>query len=292
MTTGNLEGVAVVDSVDRTTAVKVLPGHLMTELGPMPDGWRVVRLGDVCRIQTGFPFASTNFSEEPSPATLPLIRIRDLVEGETRTFVTVPPSSTISSEFKVSRGDILIGMDGNFHAVQWAGSDALLNQRVARLREFCDGADATFVFYAMKAPLQSIEDGKHFTTVKHLSMGDLKSLVIPLPPLPEQRAIAHVLSTVQRTRERTDAVIAATRELKRSLMRHLCTYGPVPVGEIGRVKLKETEIGLVPEEWDVVRLREFIYAGFAEIQTGPFGSQLHSSDYRPFGIAVINPTHL
>jgi type I restriction enzyme S subunit len=39
--------------------------------------------------------------------------------------------------------------------------------------------------------------------------------------------------------------------MKKSLMRHLFTYGPVPVGEAERVPLKETEVGLVPEHWKV-----------------------------------------
>ncbi len=112
--------------------------------------------------------------------------------------------------------------------------------------------DVAYIFYYLKAHKLS---GKHAqTTLPSLQRQDVLGLSVTLPPLHEQRAIARVLSTVQRAREATEAVIAATRELKRSLMRHLFTYGPVPVQEAERVPLKETEIGPVPEHWEVVRL--------------------------------------
>nr|QNO46159.1 type-1 restriction enzyme MjaXIP specificity protein [Methanosarcinales archaeon ANME-2c ERB4] len=65
-----------------------------------------------------------------------------------------------------------------------------------------------------------------------------------------------MLSAVQDAKEKTGAVIAAAKSLKKSLMRHLFTYGPVPAGAAESVPLAETEIGLVPEGWEVVRLGE------------------------------------
>jgi type I restriction enzyme S subunit len=65
-----------------------------------------------------------------------------------------------------------------------------------------------------------------------------------------------VLSTIQRAIEAQDKVIAAARELKRSLMKHLFTYGPVPISEIAHVPLKQTEVGQIPEHWQTVTVGE------------------------------------
>ena len=96
------------------------------------------------------------------------------------------------------------------------------------------------------------------TTIPNLSRGRLASFAIPLPPLPEQREIARVLRAIQRDIEATQEVIAAARELRKSLMHHLFTYGPVPIDRADQVPLKETEIGPVPEHWQVVRLGEVV----------------------------------
>jgi restriction endonuclease S subunit len=92
------------------------------------------------------------------------------------------------------------------------------------------------------------------STFPNINKPQLQELAVPLPPLPEQRAIAQVLRTVQRAKAATEKVLAATKQLKQSLLRHLFTYGPIPFDQADQVELKETAIGPMPEHWEVVPL--------------------------------------
>lgn len=82
---------------------------------------------------------------------------------------------------------------------------------------------------------------------------------IPLPPLDEQRRIAAVLTTIQQTIAAQEQVIQAAREVKRSLMYRLFTYGPYPELYL----TKETNFGNVPENWAIQPLKNCAY-----VQTG------------------------
>ena len=83
-----------------------------------------------------------------------------------------------------------------------------------------------------------------------INQSRMKSLIIPLPPLPEQRAIAHVLQTIQEAKAARQHELSLERERKAALMNYLFSYGTK--GELR----KETEIGEIPESWEVVKLDE------------------------------------
>lgn len=103
--------------------------------------------------------------------------------------------------------------------------------------------DVKFFFYFLKyLNIPSRGYNRHYTILKEKS--------ILQPPLPEQKSIARVLTTVQEAIAGQEELIAKLKELKRSMMQHLFTYGTK--GE----RMKMTEIGKLPESWDVVKLGE------------------------------------
>jgi type I restriction enzyme S subunit len=143
-----------------------------------------------------------------------------------------------------------------------------------------------FLAYWIKNNKHVIESRAHGVTFKEILKSSFKSLTILLPPLPEQRAIAHVLQSVQNAIHVRRKEIALERERKAALMQYLFTHG------IHNEPTKQSEIGEIPESWQIAYLRDLCTNGSGLIQTGPFGSQLHASDYREQGVPIINPTHL
>ena len=90
-----------------------------------------------------------------------------------------------------------------------------------------------------------------------LPIGAIESVEVPTPPKPEQSKIAEVLSTVDRAIEQTEALIAKQQRIKTGLMQDLLTKG---IDEHGNLRneatheFKDSPLGRIPVEWDVVSL--------------------------------------
>lgn len=112
-------------------------------------------------------------------------------------------------------------------------------------------ADLGFMFQFLNRPgVWPSEGGAQ----PFIALGPARSLLVPVPPLPEQKKIAAVLSSVDAAIEKTEAVIAQLQVVKKAMMEQLLTKG-MP----GRhTRFKQTELGEIPEDWEVVSLGSVI----------------------------------
>ena len=101
------------------------------------------------------------------------------------------------------------------------------------------------IFYVLKGSLaESLSKVVSGSTMPYIRKGDLERFPIPLPPLPEQKKIAHILSTVQRAIEAQERIIQTTTELKKTLMHKLFTEGtPQRTPKTNRNRPRARELG-------------------------------------------------
>jgi len=241
-------------------------GFQMTELGPLPKEWRVVRLGEVASLVA----KKSREIRINDCETYRLVTVKLYAKGVVLRSVTRGDKIGTKILYKVEEGDFVFSKidlrNGAWGFVPLELAGALVSGDFPIIRIDQTAVWQDYLTYYLSQPytwepFRAVSVG---TTGRRRARPDaVMTLPIPLPPLPEQRAIAHVLRTVQWAKEATEGVIAALKELKKSLMQHLFTYGPVPVTERERVPLQETEIGPLPAHWRVVRLGEV-----AEIRAG------------------------
>ena len=148
-----------------------------SELGMIPEGWKVGSPYEYVKVVYGAPYKSAKFNDNGEG--LPLIRIRDLKDCNPQFYT---PEILPQTEY-VNKGDIVAGMDAEFVPHIWKGNTGLLNQRVCKLIPQQTSISNLFVLYLMKPELEFVQSYKTGTTVSHLGKADIDKFVVVLPPL-------------------------------------------------------------------------------------------------------------
>jgi len=267
----------------------------------LPEGWKRVKLGEIVnifdskRIPLDEEYRANIKGEYPYCGATGIIDyINDYIfEGE---FVLIAEDGGKFGAFE----DTAYIINGKFwvnnHAHIAKGKENFLENRY--LKNFINYIDVTTYISG--------------STREKLNQAILRSILLPLPPLPEQKKIAEILETVDNAIEKTDAIIEKYRRIKKGLMADLLTgkirlipYGhseaegeefplftspeakKFVIGDktfvaVPNQKWKNSPIGKIPEDWEVRKL--------GEIGEIIYGERLSEQEYVEDGTSIVYGT--
>ena len=276
--------------MEQVSSLKTGVKYKDTPIGKIPVDWEVVRLGDVCDIIGGSTPSTKNKDywggDIPFATPTDITSLQGREISDTKQNITQEGLSSCGAHL-LPMGSVLLTSRATLGACAINTKPVATNQGFASL--VCkEKAYNWFIFYKMIALQQELDKLGSGSTFKEVSKSSIRSLNFSLPPLPEQKKIADILSTADDAIEKTTQVIEKTKELKKGLMQKLFTLG------IGHKRFKRTEIGDIPEKWALVAFKELLSKEIIlEIQDGNHGSaHPKSSDYVSSGVPFIMANNL
>ena len=148
------------------------PGYENTPVvDGVPEGWKKERLVDVVKVQYGYAFDGSLFNANGNGT--PIVRIRNIPSGTTGDYTT----ETAESQYIVHNGDLLVGMDGEFHINSWSGPDAYLVQRTCSFRPYNDNMKG-YLLQAIYEPIKYFESTVVGATVAHLGKKHIDTITV------------------------------------------------------------------------------------------------------------------
>ena len=173
------------------------------------SSWKECKLGECIEVINGYAFKSQNFLEEQIENSLPVVKIKNVANGDVNLkAVQFHLFDKNLEKYLIQKNDVLIALTGNHpQAITQVvgevskyklGELAFLNQRVAKIKAR-ENMSNDFLYYFLKDDashdyLASQSSGS--ANQANISKSDIENMPISLPPLEEQKAIAEVLSSL------------------------------------------------------------------------------------------------
>lgn len=213
-----------------------------TEIGEIPVDWEVAELGKIAKIIMGQSPSSANCFEYK--------RGLPFFQGKAEFRAKYPEVlKWCDTPKKVAeKNDTLVSVRAPVGDVNIALDKCCIGRGLAAVRgkNIYNG----FIYFMMVSEKDILAKTGQGSTFEAINKDVLFKLKVPIPPMPEQKKITEILTTVDDAIEKSSEVIAKTKQLKKGLMQELLTRG------IGHTKFKKTKLGEIPQEWGMVKIED------------------------------------
>ncbi|ARR48080.1 hypothetical protein CAY59_28130 (plasmid) [Vibrio campbellii] len=231
----------------------------------VPNGWEQIRLNDVTEFITS---GSRDWAKFYSDCGSKFVRMTNLsrdsiyLKLDDMKYVDVSSKSADGKRTSLSAGDVLMSITAELGKIGWIPEnfgEAYINQHTALIRLNDKQANSQYIAYLLssKAMNHRINKLNDSGAKAGLNLPTIRSIYINLPPLPEQRKIAQILSTWDKAISTTEKLIDASKQQKKALMQQLLT---------GKKRLVDPKTGKAFEgKWVQGKLEDIavIDSGFA-----------------------------
>lgn len=209
--------------------------------------WQISKIKDFGNVLTGTTPSTKN--QDYYGGSFKLISPADLTDSK---YINTSHKLITEQGLKVSRivpkNSVLVGCIGNVGKIGMTTDEiSAFNQQINAI--VCnDRFDPDFIYYLLRYKRPILESKAAKVTVPILNKNNFENIELDVPEAEEQKVISRILSIIQDAISSQEELIAKLKEVRQNLMHQLFTKGTR--GE----KTKVTEIGEVPESWDVVKL--------------------------------------
>ena len=237
---------------------------------PQQSDWPQVRLGEIAEVSAGqsAPQGPEYFGGEHR-----FIRVShiDVHSHAVTGFDLITDEAVRKGRLRLfPRGSVLMPKSGASVRLEKRAMlpfDAYVVSHLAALIPNDEVLDGDYLYCVLRTKRFAEGKAEGYPTLK---ISEIRDALIPLPPVEEQRKIAHVLRSLRRGKEQTEQVIAAMGELRRSFLRDR----------------------FESSAWKMSLLGDVLDGSGGSIQTGPFGSLLHADSYVSDGVPFIMPADM
>ena len=199
------------------------PGYKQTEVGVIPEGWNVVKLGDIGNCIIGLTYSPSNIS----PKGVLVLRSSNVQDGRLSFDDNVFVDTEIPDKLYVRNNDVLICVRNGSRGL--IGKSVLIDEQARGMTfgafmSVYRSAHNRFVFYQFQSETIKRQIDAHLgATINQITNKSLGGFQIPLPSAKEQRAIAAALSDVDGLISSLDRLISKKRAVKTAAMQQLLT---------------------------------------------------------------------
>ena len=218
----------------------------------LPKGWEKKTLNDISELTSSKRIYLSDYVEKGVPffRGKEISQLKKNEKVEDILYISEEKYEEIKQKFGIPvKNDILItavGTLANTYRIPNNDKFYFKDGNLIWLKNISEYS--IYVEYSLNFNKKLLLDSAIGSSQKALTIAELKKIELAFPPIEEQKKIADILSTVDKKIAFVEENINATEELKKGLMQKLLTEG------IGHTEFKDSELGRIPESWELKRL--------------------------------------